>query len=363
MAKENQKIEDCIRAFLDNLLNKDLSIFWPLPLTSVEPCFIDLFANETYRLIKEANEKSISNKKIAEAFKYPSRFASIIYYIIVGSKQAGWAVEKRLDLLSQIFEINSFTKIGNIFNIDRKNLILSSQEIESLARNTSWNFVDSFLESKEISKLVARLSGLLWIYCDCLYFISHKNGLERHGQYNINLKGEPYNLMIRNGYDLKPADLWPGQMLKIEDFPYESIDIFNVYKDTNIEFDVFDNPIHEENLVERTIAFYIRVSTKREIKDLKTTHEIQKACQSLEEYIQYLSKKINNWSISQKATKFIEAVWYMLKPLYGLLGKSWTEGMPQKVFTRIEEGYLRYPPPPPPENPEELFRNILDPRI
>lgn len=359
----NKTIEECVAAMLDNLLNKDMSIFWPLPLVSIQPCFADLFANEIYQLIEEANEKRISNKRMAEVFEYPSRFALIIYYIITGSKQANWPIGKRLNLLGQIFEINSLTKVGNLFNLDGKNLVLSSEQVKFLSENTHWNFIDSYPKPEEISRLIGRLNGLLWIYCDCLYFVCHKAAIEKHGQYDITLKNKICKLIIRNGYALKPTDLWPGESLRIEDFPYRSIEVLNVYKDTDIKFDVFDNILNEENLVKNTFAFCIKLNVKRETEELKSMAQLQDVCHTLEEYIKHLSKKINNWGIPERAHKFIETTWYILKPLCTLLGKDWKETIPKEAFTRIKEDYLKYPPPPPPENPQQFFRKLLDPRL
>lgn len=317
--------EDMLRRYIEAvsipLVNTDNEKY-PIRAGRVTHLFIEDWSREFIEDLEEAKNSGLSYSNIGRLFGNPTRIMRMSHHIIRGAKKAGFSLQERERLVLELLRILKTMKIGNIFCEDKKNILLSDEEIKRIL--TEKEFIEA---NQDSAKLVQRLCGIMWAYSETPYFAAHEISMEEHGPYERH-----GHVIIRDFYNLRPIELWS----ECGEFPFEKLRILCVYdEDYNVEFDVYGNLyLKNGNPVLSLKSYYIEADSRA--IDMKG---VTRVLDTGPRIIGSITKRVAAMNEVGIAKKYAELFWYRKKPLRDALGKDWRP--PKIVFEKIERGEIK----------------------
>lgn len=322
MNAEEELLKRYVEAVIIPRVNTD-NIKYPIRDSRINHLFLKEYTKEFWDDLNELKKKGYSYEDVGKLFRNPSRLMRMGHLLLKGAKLGDFSIEEQRNLILGLLKIVEKEKSGNMFNEDKRNIILDSNELSKLIDGLSFIKTD-----REKARLIQRLCGMLWAYSESPFFVAHDIGMEEHGLYDY--KGK--KIMIRDFFNLRPVELWP----ECKEFPFNEIRIMCVYsKDFQIDFDVFANTYpNRGNVIEDLEEFYIEADGKP-----LETNEIDRILESSSKIMESISKKIESMSIVDMAKKYADVYWYRKRPLRDALNKPWAP--PEQIYVLIENGEVK----------------------
>lgn len=234
------------------------------------------------------------------AFQNPSQIWRVSHHLINGWQEAGVPrkdIAKKISVLLQGINIlsngNPFVPLGE-HRIYDFNLFKS----------------EKYLNDRNIMKL----GGVLWAYCETIYFVAREVGCEYHGPYIV----DKDNLLLERNYtNLFPKDLW-SQVKVFQSI--EKITIQTIHnKGFSVSFDVYNNLfVNQGNFSDSFLAGSVLIDGKP-----ATIEEIEVLIESVAKELEVLCECIDKMKENKLLWQYVRIFWYRKKGLADALDVPW----------------------------------------
>lgn len=130
----NDEERDMLRRYVEAVIiprmNTD-NIKYPLRDSRVDHLFLKECTREFVDDLNELKNKGYSYEDIGRIFVNPGRLMRMAHRLLKGAKLNGFSIDEQRGLILELLKIIKTQKSRNIFNEDKRNIILDS---EALAR-------------------------------------------------------------------------------------------------------------------------------------------------------------------------------------------------------------------------------------
>lgn len=297
---------------------------WPSPVFNpieAEMYLAKYFYERFYESVKKLEKEGYCKADIARMLKAPSRIAQTTWPMS-SIKLASLNKEQRINLVLGIMDFISFYR-KDVFCEKKKNLLYSEPGLERVFNEIKVVDLQKEDNSEEFKRELSKLNAALFSFTELLYFAIHAVGHEFHGPYNI---GKNEIMVVREFYDLKP-DFWPFT----SPLPFDSIKIWAVYNSkTNMEFDFFNRIRSSTPVSENLRKFSIKLNGRL----LSEAGKIKEVTREIEASLKKGIPEIAKLEKTALMKKYVEAYFFILKPLQDKLGKDWRP--PLQLYEEIE---------------------------
>jgi hypothetical protein len=289
-------------------LNRAPKQRWPIRSHSFAPYIYEDFINDIIGDYMELERNNISMEKIISAFRNPKRIWRIYHHIAFSLDSSKAPAELQRDIILFFYRIILGMKSSDPFNSDNTNLWYKPTQVNEIVEKLDYHLIAS--DSKYIHTLI----GILWSYCESLFFAFHGAGFEIHGPYALQNSSSD-SLMIRTYFDLSPS-LWP-ELIRSQ---YETIEISVLYNhNVKVIFSEYGTIIKQKgNFKDNTIGYYI-ICNGGPVE----IAELENLISHFKDRLNYINDIISGWSKEELVKRYIDIFWYQKKPMKDLLKKDW----------------------------------------
>lgn len=323
------------------LSNKDAGDLWPIGVTRSTLQFGHHFWEQLKYLKFVCDQRGLSPVILSRKVEHPTALVATATYALIYTRQFSILLPERVDILGWLLEIASAAKSGTLFNQGGSHLIYSKEHIESVASDKAvvWKI------QPQISRALHYLSGLLWSYCEVLFFSNHRIGTEKHGPYlpPPTFSDELF-VLIRSCRNLRPSLLWPDQdhfhLMKVEE-----LELVLFYKGLPvISFDILSNIIHHSDLVNNLIGYrLIAKGVDGSVRVVKTLSEITEFITQCELLLSNMAYDVAKLSEAQLAQKLEHISLFSLLPIADQAGIAWEQLLAATAIKETERAEYRFP--------------------
>lgn len=295
--------------------------FWPNPSNTGYSVFLGDYIRALHHAVLSAEEKGINAREFAHLFKTPTCVFRI--FVRIARAREHLTREQRMYLARRLLTAVDVLKADNHYH-KGSNRTLSHQAVAEFIKNHDFKPIGG----SNIREKISRINFLLWNYAETLFWTRWSTGFDFEGPYIVN-EDEGDEMIIRNGFELKPVELWP----QLEKFPYKSIKISTIYRGIqDFHIDPYGHLTHSGNIKNRIIYYHFCAETEAgEI--VTSTAEMNKAIEVLSEYIKTNTAIIKDFNVRERVIKQSEIEWYVLRDLIRYNGMDWQP--PLSVKDRI----------------------------
>ena len=190
--------------------------------------------------------------------------------------------------------------------------------------------------------LLLHLAIALWAYSETLYFVHRQTACQYHGCYPL---PDGNNAIVRDFYNLQPADLWDFDFSGIP----QTVQISSAHNSNfKAEFDNYNNIyIRKGSMLESLEYGHVLVDGKKitetEVSDLLTL---------ISNKLTDFHTIIENMSDAAVKHKYLDIFWYRGKPMANILGLSWQPS--EEIHAKADIAFSK-PESLPPYRPKETF--------
>jgi hypothetical protein len=325
-------MENKINKFLDAIeeafSGMDPRGSWPLNGGQVDAYFDAIESLDMYKRMMSLH-KRLSIKGLAKRLPPPDILRLFLEHnAVIGLKVADkFGIQKvcfsdRIKYLDILFQVIETKTHNDIFCADGKNLLLSSPEVQVLAKHAHWKHSDSVLENKTISYLATVLNH----YCYSLFFdIYMAGGFYLHGPYDVSKHfGSGASMLVRNYRDLCPLDLWPDIS-----FPFKKMQILTVYKDLDLKINFANLPDSSGHMSKQILSYTVYADGEPVEHD-----EFEALIKQIEASIRAQTKRVNSLNDLDKVRKGAEIAYYLFRDFRESFGDDWRP--PKEVEENIQ---------------------------
>ena len=286
---------------------------WPRNLVEWAYYLNTFFPKECYLTISRLeSEKGLTIDQIAKLFKTPSGIGNFFYLpeTHFGVKEEYWArgltVDEGIRFLEKIVDIISALRRGDAFCRDFKNLLISNEEANNIARNLT------FIEvTPSLAQLSSRVNVVLGFYATLLNGGIRSFSQEFHGPYEVNDE----ILFIREYFNLRPTEVWSFSSI----FPYDRIIFYEIYSNVRIYIDPFNHYWFSAYPFKRLKKVAIKVNDEF----LTETEDVAELYEECLKVLRKGQKIISTYTQQDWARKWIQMACFWLKPLKDVLREPW----------------------------------------
>ena len=293
-------LKKLVHCLADSKSKSEAVAFWPLhPAVFIAGLLPD-FPNHFIATIDKAKEKGLTDEEIAQRFYNPSRISNFLHLLHTASF-FNWDIPQRQRFATDIVKYMSYYR-KDPYCTDWTNIILDKEGIVKAFKET--DKADS--QTKDFSGM---LNTLMFEYTELIFIGTHYLGHEFHGPYPC---GDNQFLIVREYYDLKP-EYW--EITK--EFSFNRIKTFEVYKDVDIKFDVFNHEISSGQLPSHLQGYAVFIEGEKiHISDFS------KILNQIKNYWLGIADKIN-LEDREYVKKAVESFYWVIKPDKEAIGEDW----------------------------------------
>lgn len=321
---KDDKLDALFLSVAESIHGEPPMFIWPAPHSTPAECEFylgDDFLASFYDDIAQLRQKGYRLEAVAEMLQKPSRIAQTIWpfgHVVSVDDEFR---KQLIELASTIVDLISCFRIDP-FNRSGKNIIWSKDKLgQFLPDNPVIGGDDPVFA--QFKPVIAKLEGTLWLYSELLYFSIHEACKEFHGPYAL---PNGKLALVREYYDLRPS-FW----LFTDEMPFRNILVFEVYsQNTDIMFDFFGRLRSKQTLIHDLEGFSILVDGS----SVSTLKELTQIYEAMLQISHKGARHAGSLSRVEVMNKFIEAYYYILKPLKDTLGKNWAP--PKKILDDVE---------------------------
>lgn len=341
-------IDQFIKSYTQAVSDSDEEGWYPFDPYLFYPYFADLFLEKLIRAQKKAEERNISVKELAKTFAGPITLRGEIQFLFLDVKGSNYFQTREggslLDFFHNILKAKCTSDIYGF----KSARIHTAPEIKRIAKSTPWQ-KPNLKQAQEVGKLISACSHLSWaLYTDYCYL----QWYEIFGPYELS---QNRTLLIRQYSNFRPKEVWPH----FKKFPYQSVNIYTIYKNVSIELDQWSHLKSKDNLIVAMENIAIKVNS-RLVNDFKTINKIRK---TIERSAQNLQNRFQKMDFEALKKKVVELRYYMYKDFFSKVGMSWR---PEKeVWEKIKNKKLlprKYPRFKNTDHAKKYWSQFIDPR-
>jgi hypothetical protein len=306
-------IEELLESVARAFSRVDPRTFWPVKSEELFTLYSEVQAVHVYESFTELLKRGWSLREIANLFPTPSSMRQLLVTTLI----PGLKVARKLGILELDAEgVQDFVCLylealrarqpEDPLLLSGRNIVWSQREVESAIAELDWM---KGAELKRAPRLVVALDSLIWaLYYDV--FVA--TGLEVAGPYDVSETfGPGRSLLIRDYFDLAPAELWP----EAGAFEPRRLRLYLVYRDAKPEVDILLHVLGTS--ASKLEAFAIEApGTRLEPQDL-----VERAERAAFEQ----TARVSRLSRADQLRKGIEISYYAARNFFAAAGKPWRE--------------------------------------
>ena len=347
--------KDLISDFVEGLLGAtagpmDFSTLKPFSHLEFHPLFSKEFLEYLWPLV-ESNRVHSEVKKLRGKIS-PGLYSDQLFFTSIDLKTAKWAAEKRLRLVNFFIDVVTSLHHKDPFSLEGKNSALSEREVGEVVSKINFQPAD-----REIAKELGVLYTSLYHLANGLYGDLYMGlCVQNYGGFDVSKKfGEDSELVIKNGFNLRPSKLWSD----LEEIAAGEIKIYCIYKNARFKTDAFScHSNYEGDPIEGLRYWAVEADGKQ--LDLA---EVKRLTKNFVEQSEKRWSRLTSLDFEELKRKGLLIRAYAFKPLWDLIDGDWmpTQEMFEAVKNKPFEPRKYFDVPS--ENYEEYWRKILDPRL
>ncbi|MGA1840889.1 MAG: hypothetical protein ACMUIU_09710 [bacterium] len=272
------------------------------------------FPKEFLSLVSRLEEKGYNLEYAARLMRYPSTITHWLYFpeSNFGCSEEYWArdlsSQEGVDFIEKTIDLLYILRGSDVFCEGLRNTLLSHEDITNIMYQHEFIGVEN---KPEISKIVSLLNMVLWHYTILIQGGSRVYSQELHGPYPLN---DSEILFIKEYSALKPEGIWEFTSA----LDYEEITFYEIYKDIEINIDMFGHYFISEPSYKSLSKVAILVNKENiSMQNIKPLYE--KSSQILEAG----NSIVANFNRTEWTKKWIELGYLALKPFRDILNESW----------------------------------------
>lgn len=348
---DDEKIEKFLQAVQTAFSGMGEVALWPANAPQIEASFSSILAVSIFEKFKEDRKRfgKALDRVEAEILRALLHSGGGIIGLKVAKRHEGYKIspEEFKDFIVCILNSIAKGRKEDPFCLEGKNLVLSTEEAESLSKGPDWGEAKDPKLKRAIAGLNVAAESLTW----ALFYNIYRNaGMLIHGPYQMP-KGI---LLCREFPDLNPP-IWNLQN-RCPKFKVHLI----YEKGVEIKIDFLNHQIYEVPVVD-SLRFY-SIATDKPLKTLKEIGELGNYYSRLR---QEQAERVEGLKLLEIIKKGAETHYYMLKDFFEFYGEGWWP--PKEVYERIDRMGLkywkRYRRPRHPHQEKGLWaRKVFDPR-
>jgi hypothetical protein len=332
---------------------------WPIPTPQSLIYWQNEWSNKIHNVFKTIDSVGISNQKLKEALKFPSRPAQTLWRLDA-IKHSNLNKEQKLFVVKNLFECVSLFRKNDLF-CKNGNAIWNKEELEKNKKDLK------FFSENEQKHIISTLKVSFWLYAELMYWTNHPLGHSFHGPYH----DKDNIIIVREFFDLKPP-FWSSS----ENLKFDKIEIFEVYKDIDLnkdfQFEFFERElVTKKSLNENLSSFAIKANSI----PINSVQELQNIKTNLDEVIEKIIKENESLDLKGLIKQQANMWFYAIKPLCDLVGENWQppNEVDNNIYKRFEElnqiwesikkGFIEAASLPYEEKVKSVKLNSFDPRV
>jgi len=296
---------------------------WPIPTPQGLIYWQNEWSNKLYNVFKSIDSVGITNEKLREALKFPSKPSQLLWRIDA-IKHSNLDKEQKLYVVERLFDCLSIFRKKDVF-CKNGNVIWNEEEFKKYKNDLT--FLSATEENRQI---VNTLNVALWLYAELLYWTNHPFSHSFHGPY----KDEENTIIVKEYFDLKPS-IWPFS----KDLNFNKIEIFEIYKNVELnkdfKFEFFERElITTENFKKNLESFAVKVNGSY----IKSIKELEKLRTNLNNVIESAVKFNESLNIQQMIEQHARMWFYIIKPLCDLVNEEWQppENVKDNIYKKFD---------------------------
>lgn len=293
--------------------------YWPFHPVILDYVVAPFVFNELYRLFKILEKKGYSLRRIANLIKSPTRIANW-QYLWPSPTLKTLSKQKKYYLATMFVKLLQILRHNEPFCENRCNLVWSDAKVRRFIKANS-SYLVFKKENPEMTKLLAKLEGLIMSYCELLYYYMLDFSRMAHGPYKYRNKV----VFVKEFLDLKAGEMWE----LVSDFPFNHFQEVGFYSNIKIEVFFMGHFHAQPSFPEALESFVLKLDRKPVI----TLSEMKKVYRETDKVVsravKFVSENMTNDEFLFK--RGLDLFFYPLKPLYEEVGESWKKVLP-KVY-------------------------------
>ncbi len=273
-----------------------------------------VLVKDYYNTIKKL-ERTKSLDEIAQLLRYPATITHWLYFpeSNFGHRKGYWACglsrEEGIDFIEKTISIMRSLRRKDPFCQNFENIILGSGKVGEIMQS------QEFIEVKDFPEILATLPALnttLWHYIMLIQGGQRIHSVELHGPYDLN-NGDM--LFVREYSRLRPVEPWEFTA----SFPYEKVTLYEVYRDLEINIDMFGHYWTSEHPYAKLVRISINVDDMRDLG----YSEVRQLYQTSSEALESGNSVIKDFTRQDWVKKWLELSYLAMKPLKEALGEDY----------------------------------------
>ncbi len=309
--------------------------YWPFHPVILDSLVAPFVFEELYRLFKALEKKGYSIKRIAEIIKSPTRIAN--YQYLWPIKTLKLVPSERKKYLMEIFiKLLMILRNNEAYCEKFRNRVWSNKKVADYLRENK-KYLIKKSQNPEMSKLLARLEGLIMSYCEILYYYMLDFSRMVHGPYRHKNK----IVFAKEFLDLKVNEMWG----LVKDFPFNHFQEVGIYpKEMQIQVFFMGHCHAKPSFPEAIESFVLKLDGKPITEFTQMKNYYQRTDRVVKKAVQYVSANMSNEDFLLK--RGLDLFFYPLKSLYLEIGEDWRKILPDVYkFARKEKSKIKIPNP------------------
>lgn len=299
---------------------------WPIPTPLGLLFWGNEWSKKLFQVLSLLDEKKISNHRIEESLKFPSKIVHFLFRCGDAVKDSDLEKEEKIFIIEKLFGILKIFRRKDLFCESGENIIWSREELTTVTQNLPLFST----KDKKLRRVIPDLEAALYLYTELLYWAQHPMGHCFHGPYQIKDK----LLLAKEYFDLKP-EVWPFT----KNLRFSEVEVLEVYsKDvqSEIKLGFFERGLRNPKSLEDALEKY---ALRIDGEEIKEPEEISESLKNLTEVINQGTKFVSSLDQQQMIKKHADYWFYSLKPLCKLVDEDWhpPKQVKDNIYKRYEE--------------------------
>lgn len=272
-----------------------------------------VMAKEYYHTIKEL-ERIKPLPEIAQLLRYPATITHWLYFpeSNFGHRPEYWAHglsrEQGIDFIETTIALLHCLRKEDPLCHDFRNVMLDRHEVEAILQRQVFIPVRDYPQTLA---LLPVLNTTLWHYAMLLQAGMRVHTVELHGPYP--LTGGDL-LFVREYSRLRPVDTWEFS----RSLPYESVTFYEIYRDLQINIDMFGHYWTSEHPYAKLVRTAIQVDGGANLGPT----EVEELCRVSRDVLAAGNAAIRHYTKRDWTRKSLEVSYLAIKPLKEALGED-----------------------------------------
>jgi hypothetical protein len=244
-------------------------------------------------------------------------------------------------------------KEGDIFCRDGRNLVLADETAQELVDNGMFEEV----AGGPLDASYARLSATLLAYSEAVFFSANCTVREVHGPYDVQYRGKPAKLIVRDYFRLRDSKL----EIETGAFGADAASVYSLYRpQLEFEFSVLNDYVSNEPLGQAAIghaAEYVGADGRVVPLDGRGALEL---ADRLQRVIDRVSETVEEFDAEREIAEVVRRTYYRAAPLAEAVPRDWEPS--HELIAGLLEALPEFAATMPPPLTREAFAVMVDPR-